>query len=134
MNTPIDHLKNEYNMNDNGGYDTYYKHKSQYHQSQFSQSSSINSSYKSQPKKWERINRADIDEKDKVMTPNFEDFIENLKNIKDREELVSICKSISIQKGFRTFYPHAETCSKTGEAKSVIRCSMCTKAKVSANQ
>ena len=51
-------------------------------------SSSQNDSYFSQHKRYERVDRANIEEDSKIQTPNMEDFYDSIKNINDKDELI----------------------------------------------
>ena len=82
------------------------------------------------PRKWERIDRTNIKEESKVVTPGMQDIYDHVGGIKDREELISILKTITIQKNFKVFLPHSETINKRSEAKTIVRCTMCLKSKV----
>ena len=47
-------------------------------------------SYYSQHKRYERVDRANIQEDSKIQTPNMEDFYDSVKNIHDKDELIRI--------------------------------------------
>jgi hypothetical protein len=90
--------------------------------SQYCSSNSIQEDFTNEvvtfPKKWERIDRANILEENKVMTPGMEDIYRCIKGVKDRDELIKVLKTVTLSKSFKVFLPHSETVNKKGEAKT----------------